>query len=85
MHNETFLELARTWKYCGLPANIEFSFLPNGMVAFNPYKQEYFENEARKHLYSSIQDAEGYFAMMLEKVEVPGVITYTLSGGKTNG
>jgi hypothetical protein len=83
MNTGTFLDLARTWYYAGLPGNIEFTFKNSG--AFNEHFMDAFKLHATKAMFTSFLEAEGYFSAMLTKAVVPGVITYTVSGGKSDG
>lgn len=87
-NKQTFLDMARTWKYCGLPENIEFEFailnddasigaVRNVELSFIPYAVTILKN-------STLEEAEGFFAAMLVKATVPGVIEYTVGGGKRN-
>lgn len=88
-NKQTFLDMARTWKYCGLPENIEFEFailngnaskeaVRNIELSFIPYAVGLLNN-------STLEAAEGFFAAMLVRATVPGVIEYTVGGGKRNG
>lgn len=84
MLEETFLDLARTWKYAGLPADTQFN-LSEGFGLFSDSKKaiEYLVERARFMLATySLEDVEAYFSVVLESVVVPNVIRYTVSGGK---
>lgn len=87
-NKQTFLDMARTWKYCGLPENIEFEFamfkdeapvgaIRNIELSFVPYAVNILKN-------GTLEEAEGFFAAMLTRAVVPGVVEYTVGGGKRN-
>lgn len=77
MQHETFLDLARTWKYCGLPGSIEFQFAMCSLSREDWIKRVSFMLEKY-----SLQDVEAYFTATIVSAVVPGAITYTLSGGR---
>lgn len=79
---ESFMELARTWKYCGFGA-IKFELVrasctPDEVGAFIAYTKTLLETR-------TLDEVVGYMTAVLHRAYVPNVIEYTLTGGKDNG
>ena len=77
MLNETFLDLARQWKYQG------FSEID---LVLQPHVEKYLDTQTfittvERLLKNDIREAEGYMAATLDFAEVKGVVRYTIGGG----
>ena len=77
MLNETFLDLARQWKYQGF-SEIDIVLLPHTEKYLDV---QTFITTVERLLQKDIREAEGYMVATLDFAEVKGVVRCTIGGG----